>query len=111
VQEHILEAHPDATLRVYAVWLPMLPTDERFGVADLMVDERVSHFWDGGRVMGRYYAALAGWPEGQVAWDAIFVYGPAAAWRDRPDEPIGSGGPVVDVTRQVLAALEPYLGS
>jgi hypothetical protein len=110
VQEQILEAHPDAKLRVYAVWLPMLPTDERFGVADLMVDDRVTHFWDGERLMGRFYAGLAGWPEGQVVWDAAFAYAPDAGWRSKPDEPIGSGGPVIDVAEQLLAALEPYLG-
>jgi hypothetical protein len=108
VQEHILEANPDAKLRVYAVWLPMLPTDERFDVAELMIDKRVTHYWDGGRVTGRYYGELAGWPEGQVVWDAIFAYAPEAEWRARPDEPIGSGGPVVDVTEELLAALEPY---
>ena len=60
MQENVLEKHPEADLRVYVGWLPMLPTDARFGVAELMVDDRVRHFWDGDQLLGSYFAKLTG---------------------------------------------------
>ena len=83
MQENILEKHPDADLRVYVAWLPTLPTDARFSVADLMVDDRVRHFWDGDQLLGSYFARLIGAP-GAVAWDVFFLYPPDASWGDRP---------------------------
>jgi hypothetical protein len=32
VQENVLDHYPDANVRVFAVWLPMIPTDQRFQV-------------------------------------------------------------------------------
>ena len=40
MRENVLDRHPDAKLRVYVVWVPRIPTDERFQVADLIVDDR-----------------------------------------------------------------------
>jgi hypothetical protein len=104
VQENVLARHPDAKLRVYVVWLPMLPTDERFQVADLMVDDRVTHYWDGGRKVGEHFAAGEGY--GGVSWDVFYVYGPDAAW---DDEPAATGAPVVSEASKLEEALRPYL--
>ena len=41
----------DADLRVYIVWLPVMPLDSRFDVADVLADERVTHFWDNEQVV------------------------------------------------------------
>jgi hypothetical protein len=104
VQENVLERHPDAELRVYAVWLPMLPTDERFQVADLMVDDRVTHYWDGGRTVGKHFADDGGY--GVVAWDVFYLYGPDADWGDKPE---ATGAPVVTESSTLQEALRPYL--
>jgi hypothetical protein len=109
VQEQILERYPDADVRVYAVWLPVLPTDERFEVADLMVDARVSHYWDGERRVSDAFGDAVGLPEGALLWDAFLVFPPDAAWEEAPPEPVARGAPVVDELPSLQRALGPYL--
>lgn len=109
MQENILERHPDAGLRVFAVWLPALATDERFEVADLLVDDRVEHFWDGKSLVGERLRELMGTPEGQLVWDVFLVFGPRARWAGAPPPPLAVGAPVVDATEELSAALRPFL--
>jgi len=106
VQENILKRYPEADLRVYVGWLPMLPTDERFEVADLMVDDRVRHFWDGKQLLGAYFAKLTAGKGGAIAWDVFFLYPPGASWGDQPQ---AAGGPVVAEAAKLKNAIEPYL--
>jgi hypothetical protein len=108
VQEQILERSPDADLRVYVVWLPVLPSDERFGVADVLVDGRVRHFWDDDRLVSDEVGQLAGAGEG-VAWDVYLAFGPEASWDDRLPAPLGSGAPVVVQMENLATLLRPYL--
>jgi hypothetical protein len=105
VQENVLERHPDAGVRVYVVWLPVLPTDERFGVADLLVDERATHFWDGGRTVGASFADREG-SAGSFAWDVFYLFAPDAAWED---EPVAIGAPVVVESARLAESLRPFL--
>jgi hypothetical protein len=84
----------------------MLGGDTQIEVAELMVDERARHFWDGDKLLGMYFANLTGAGEGAVAWDVFYVYPPDASWGDRP---AASGAPVVDEAPALAAALEPYL--
>ena len=108
MQEQILERHPDADLAVYVVWLPVLPSDERFGVANVLVDERVRQFWDNDRLVGDEVGRLAGADEG-LAWDVYLVFGPDATWDHRPPTPLGSGAPVVVQIESLATLLRPYL--
>jgi len=85
----------------------MLGGDAQIEVAELMVDERASHFWDGDKQLGTYFAKLTGAGEGAVAWDVFFFYPPAASWGDRP---AASGTPVVTESSSLASALERYLG-
>jgi hypothetical protein len=80
----------------------MLGGDVQIDVADLMVDRRARHFWDGGKRLGRYYASSMGDDRG----DVFFFYPPDAAWGDRP---IAAGAPVVFEAAKLEAALKPYL--
>jgi hypothetical protein len=105
VQENVLEKHPDADIRVYVVWLPVLATDERFGVANLLVDERATHFWDGDRKVGTHFAAREG-SAGTFAWDVYYLFAPDAAWED---EPLSTSAPVVVESAKLADALQPYL--
>lgn len=109
MQENILERYPDADLRVFAVWLPALSTDQRFEVADLMVDERVEHFWDGGRIVGDAVRDLVGAPEDQLVWDVFLAFGPDARWTSSPPVPLDIGAPVIGAAEELEAALRPYL--
>jgi len=108
VQERILERYPEADLRVYVVWLPVMPLDSRFEVADVMVDDRATHYWDNEQLVSDDLAAAFGSP-GQLVWDAFFAFGPDAVWAERPPDPIATGAPVVERVATLATALRPYL--
>lgn len=108
MHEQILERFPDAELAVYVVWLPVLPSDERFGVADVLVDERVRQFWDNDRLVSDEVGRVAGAGEG-LAWDVYLVFGPDATWNRRLPAPLGTGAPVVVQIEALATLLRPYL--
>lgn len=96
MQTSLLDAHPDAHIRVYAIWFNMYPTDlrERWP-ADVLTDRRVVHWWDEEKLVGRWYAPRMRAMEdslapgsrgvgGTILWDAYLVYGPGARWNDAP---------------------------
>jgi hypothetical protein len=70
VQNRLLAQTPSDSLRVYAVWLPMLWGDARqMWNGTTMPDSRVIHFWDGERKLGAWVAAHVDGHEG-ISWDA-----------------------------------------
>lgn len=98
MQEALLDKHSDADLRIYAVWFSMYPTDRRENwPSDVLTDPRVVHWWDEGKVIGRWYMeqiadmqaarapASAGYA-GDILWDAFMVYGPDAKWDAAPTD-------------------------
>ena len=85
----------------------MLLPDTNPEVADLLVDQRASHYWDAETRLGRYVARLLG-SEGTPAWDIFLVYGPDAEWGDRP---AATGSPVISESGELSRALTPYLGA
>ena len=109
MQSQILRRYPNADLRVYVVWLPVMPLDARFPVADLLVDRRATHYWDNERRVSDALGDAYGSP-GQLVWDAFFVFGPHATWNDGPPRPLESGSPVVEHVAMLKSALNPYLG-
>jgi len=109
VQTRILERFPNADIRVYVVWLPVLPLDNnRVSVTETLMDGRATHFWDNDRTVSDELATAYG-NEGAVLWDAVFVFGPDAKWGSTPPTPVGSGAPVVDAISVVERTLKPYL--
>ena len=84
VQTKILARYPDANLRVYAIWFNMFPGDARSKWrSDLLTDSRVTHWWDDGKVVGRWYQEHASslrskltkesdW-NGEILWDAYYT--------------------------------------
>jgi len=113
VQQSVLDAHPDAGLRVYAIWFSMYPTDmrERWP-ANVLTDRRASHWWDEEKRVGRWYAQRmrdmqdrlapgAADIGGTILWDAYLVYGPEARWDDAPTGLRRWG-------RTILATREPF---
>jgi hypothetical protein len=87
-------------------WIPILSGDANPEVAELLVDERARHFWDGDRQLGHEVARVLGRGDGTAAWDVFLVYGPDAAWGDRPD---AAGSPVISESTELQRALGPYL--
>jgi hypothetical protein len=74
-------------------------------VADLLVDDRATHYWDGDQALGRSVAKVLGNEDGSAAWDIFLVYGPDASWGDMPES---AGSPVISETGRLERALEPY---
>lgn len=106
MQERILETHADADLRVYVVWMPVLPLDERFGVADVLVDPRARHFWDDEQRVSAEVGRSLG-VDG-LAWDMYLLYGPDAVWDAGLPAPLGTGAPVVARIGSLEAEIAPY---
>lgn len=113
MQKSLLDVHPEADLRVYAIWFSMYPTDlrERWP-GSVLTDSRVIHWWDEDKRLGRWYAERL--PEmrdrlapgstnvgGPILWDAYLVYGPEAQWDDAPTGLRRWG-------RTILATREPF---
>jgi hypothetical protein len=109
VQTQILEQYPDADLRVYVVWLPVLAQDSRFEVDDLVVDARATHYWDNDQVVSDALSSAFD-SGGGVVWDVYFLFGPDATWNERPPKPLATGAPVVSEIAGLESALRPYLG-
>jgi hypothetical protein len=84
----------------------MLAGDANPEVADLLVDTRARHFWDGEQKLGLAIARLLGQGEGAAAWDIFLVYRPGAKWGDAPDT---VGSPVISESSELGRALQPYL--
>ena len=81
------------------IWLPRVPTDERFRVTEEVRDPRAAHYWDEGRLVAAHF----GDPND---YDVYVLYAPHAAWSDPPQE---TGRPVVLEAARLGRALQPYL--
>jgi hypothetical protein len=84
----------------------MLAGDVNPEVANLLVDNRAKHYWDGERKLGLAVARMLGRGSGAAAWDIFLVYGPDASWGDVPD---AVGSPVISESGTLERALRPYL--
>jgi len=84
----------------------MLAPDANPEVADLLVDERARHYWDGDTRLGRFVATLLGRGDRAAAWDIFLVYGPDATWGEHPD---AVGSPVISESGQLDQALRQYI--
>jgi hypothetical protein len=116
VQEEILAKNLSPTLRVYAVWLPMVWSDTRRAwESSVLADPRVIHFWDEQRTTGQWFAehtAVSPWLQGYrgVAWDMYYLYGPEARWDLTPSPLMSKGRPIyhqrLALQRSILPLLE-----
>ena len=85
---------PEADLRVYVVWLPVLSRmspealagGARSG-AKRLPDARVRHYLDPEARLGTEYTRLLKLPMDDPAWDVYLVFGPAARWGKAPPAP------------------------
>lgn len=107
-----MEKHPTADLAVYAVWLPVLPGDERAAWDErLLPDTRVTHFWDEQRLTG-FWFARQGYLEGQhfgFVWDAYLLFGPEAKWESKPLSLMSEGTTVIGKSQNLRESLVPLL--
>jgi hypothetical protein len=112
VQHDILERHPTARLRVYAIWTDRLFFDSRnrWDTAGL-ADPRVTHLWDGADLVGRWMVEhMPGFDGGD--WDAYALFGPRAAWSaTTPPAPVSSGSTVVGSRDRLDTAILPLIAA
>ena len=50
-------------------------------------DDRVRHFFDAHKTVGKAIAESLGWSE-QIAWDIYLFYAPGQKWEEHPPSPI-----------------------
>jgi hypothetical protein len=110
VQSQVLSAHPNAKLKVYAVWANKLFGDgrNRWDAAGL-TDHRVTHLWDGPDESGGWLAGNVSGYDGSD-WDTYLLFGPDATWDAQPGPLLAGGGPVDAEIDTLKQAIEPLLG-
>jgi hypothetical protein len=105
VRSNILDDEPAAKLAVYAVWMPMLGGEERSDFdGGPLVEQRVAHFWDQDKVLGRWLADHETGDlgrEGGIVWDAYLLFGPDARWEDEAPEPLAAGATIIGETDEL----------
>lgn len=117
--EDVLGAMPDAAVRVFVVWEPVLATDlgpPAAAVAARVPDPRVSQHWDPERVLSD--AILRTGPPGtglarpdhpdpssRVVWDTVAVFRPGVRWDASFPAPDYQGRPVVAVADELRRAV------
>jgi hypothetical protein len=91
VQKKVLAKNGSDKLRVFVVWTPRYPGDNRdkaVAATSLISDNRATHFWDGGGRLGRQYGKIINLPKNRTfAWDVYFVLNAQAKWEKTPPAP------------------------
>lgn len=90
VQDNVLSKIPSKNFLTYAVWEPILKTDDERSsrkAVSLFPDERVKNYWVRTRAVGELFRAPIGL-SGEPAWDVYLLYEPGIIWDgDVPPEP------------------------
>jgi hypothetical protein len=109
VRTEILQTYRRAKLRVYVIWTVKLTFDARDQWdGGGLSDPRVMHLWDPQDRLGDWFVAhQPGYQAGD--WDAYLVFGPRAAWHNRPPPLLSSGGTVIGAHEQLARSLAPLL--
>ena len=85
MQETVFEPIPSESLRAYAVWEPILRTDEARAARKataILPDSRVRHFWTVGQEVGEIFQSPLSL-KGTPAWDVYLVYPPGVEWNGK----------------------------
>jgi hypothetical protein len=90
VHEAVFQGIASDKLKAYAVWEPILRTDNLRGArkaTTILPDSRVRHYWVEGQEVGEIFQPALGLKD-EVAWDVYLVYPPEVEWREsRPPKP------------------------
>lgn len=119
MQRHILEAKPEADVRVYAIFFEVVAGDEgakhTVDPKKLLDDPRVTLFWDERRLTGRWFdenvtrlGARTG-EHDRIEWDTYVLYGRGSEWRERAPYPVSWGRPIIQENSRLLRDLEGVL--
>ena len=108
----VLESNREPEVRVFVVWLPILPSDfmpPNTSVMARVHDARVQQFWDPDHLVAKAIAAADNQSEpecceqGGILWDLAAVYPNGARWEDGLPPAIFLNRPVADVKDAIAA--------
>ena len=89
MHEHVFKGIRSAKLKSYAVWEPILRTDDVRGArkaTTILPDGRVRHYWVQGQDVGELFEPALGLKE--TAWDVYLVYPRGVEWKGKtPPKP------------------------
>lgn len=90
MHEAVFQGIASEKLRSYAVWEPILRTDNLRGARKataILPDPRVRHYWVDGQGVGETFQSPLGLQDA-IAWDVYLVYPPKVEWKgNRPPIP------------------------
>lgn len=109
MQQEVLQQFSEADIRVYAMWIPVIHSDERAKWnAKLLPDRRMTHFWDDPQRIGAWFSQHVS-QQVSFAWDAYFLYGADAAWDELPQPLDSTGYTLLETVQQLRAAMQIVL--
>jgi hypothetical protein len=90
VHEAVFQGIASEKLKAYAVWEPILRTDNLRGArkaTTILSDGRVRHFWIDGQQIAEVFKSALGLKD-ELAWDVYLVYPAGVEWsHSRPPRP------------------------
>ena len=89
MHENVFKQYPKADISGSIVWIPILEDDSfdaAIPSAKALSDDRIKHYYDSHKAIGKTIAASVGWP-GKMAWDIYLFYGPTVWWAESPPKP------------------------
>ena len=91
MQSKVLEEIDSENLKAYAVWEPILRTDNEISsrkATTLLPDPRVEHYWVGSQAIGEMFQEPINLKT-EPAWDVYLVYAAGVEWnQETPPEPV-----------------------
>ena len=90
MHEAVFQGSPTNKLKAYAVWEPILRTDNLRAArkaTSILSDSRVRHYWVEGQGVAKLFQPALGLRD-EVAWDVYLVYPAGVEWSaSRPPKP------------------------
>lgn len=108
MQNNILSRDHSPGLRVFVVWVPFLGGTRAAINPSVLPDARVTSLWDGRATSSQWFSQHVTQQPGPT-WDYYLLFGPGARWGAVPGPVLSQGGPVIGVSSQLLAAIQPLL--
>ena len=108
-----MEKHPEADLRVYAIWVDVpLDGDLQGFESNPLNDHRVINVPDPRFEVAKWFPEQDGYRDlvdGGLAWDVYFLYGPDARWDAVPGPLVSSGWTISGARDRLHEAITPLL--
>jgi hypothetical protein len=119
INEYALKRNPKLNVKVYTVWYEMYPGDDPSDypeARELMKDKRVTHYWDQGKDVGKWFYNLVQTNvKGTIEWDAFYLYSPESVWggsvTDRPTELLTWGRTILRDRKKLTGKIAELTGA